>query len=550
MKRARIHFSLCLLATLLLFYSCQSELLEVDSPSPLPKSVLGKKLENPYSLKNMQLARQHLVARSGSAGSEAPLAATHLYVRFLPKDKAEYLLLKEKYALELFSYPLDREVTVPQTDYHDPSLSAEQITWQYTRVPADFSFPNVEYEILDQLYMPWIEEGAVAARSASDDDRHAGYQALIDEAFALAGYSTGEQSTARNGDFNVSVPILINAWDDELQGYVPVKGVKVKLTGFTEWGTAYTDASGFALFNGKAISTAHRIDISWENSKDWYIFSGNSVATLTGPYVTYASMYHIDLQRGNPSLFYASIHRALHNFYNNSFGIRYPSLPYYYLSHGYEPIEGEDNSWMQRRVHVAATSSGGNANLPNLKTIPDPDDVGAMHITIHRYQENTPNAEHSTTSWFAMTTHETAHLAHICHYNISRADQGVMESWARAVEVTLTNEEVRRLTGINSFKHEEDYQGMNIIGDRSRFILGYTPVFIDCMDSYNQYDPSRALPMDRVSGYTLQQIESCLSGTRSIYDVKEGLKQRYSNPTSQYLDELFGYYNGVDFYIY
>jgi hypothetical protein len=54
---------------------------------------LGKKLENPYTVENMQQAYLNLK----SAGKDIPdysIATTHYYVRFLPLTMEEYELLE------------------------------------------------------------------------------------------------------------------------------------------------------------------------------------------------------------------------------------------------------------------------------------------------------------------------------------------------------------------------------------------------------------------------------------------------------------------------
>jgi len=47
-------------------------------------------------------------------------------------------------------------------------------------------------------------------------------------------------------------------------------------------------------------------------------------------------------------------------------------------------------------------------------------------------------------------------------------------------------------------------------------------------------------PQDRVSGYSIKQIENSLRNTNSWYEWKEHIREQYpSNPENVYLDELF-----------
>ena len=94
------------------------------------------------------------------------------------------------------------------------------------------------------------------------------------------------------------------------------------------------------------------------------------------------------------------------------------------------------------------------------------------------------------------------------------------------------------------------------------------PLFIDCIDDINQREEISFLyPIDRVSGYTLAQIESVLYWSYQqlspvavidpigiadpiglIYNsfglriIRNNLKSMYNNPTSEYIDELFDNY--------
>ena len=61
------------------------------------------------------------------------------------------------------------------------------------------------------------------------------------------------------------------------------------------------------------------------------------------------------------------------------------------------------------------------------------------------------------------------------------------------------------------------------------------------IDNFNQRSVYGSLyPQDRVSGYTIKQIENSLRNTNSWNEWKEHIKEQYpSNPENVYLDELF-----------
>ena len=140
----RYHLLFCAILPLIIA-GCEKSSTDVPEPQQEQQfgevTVLGNKLNNPYALANMQ------------AVSKKTLEANCLYVRFLPKDDRDIYLLQMK-EIHLYDYPLDYELAVIGRSYHDPSLSEDAITWQYTTVPVDYKFPNVKYEVLDSCFVP------------------------------------------------------------------------------------------------------------------------------------------------------------------------------------------------------------------------------------------------------------------------------------------------------------------------------------------------------------------------------------------------------------
>lgn len=111
--------------------------------------VLGERLSNPYTLENMQRALDTLLQLKGVEGS-IELEPTDYYVRFQPKDTTEYRALFEQ-DFELFDYPLDYEILSEGDSYHDPSISEDQITWQYTVIPENRLTETIKYDKIYEL---------------------------------------------------------------------------------------------------------------------------------------------------------------------------------------------------------------------------------------------------------------------------------------------------------------------------------------------------------------------------------------------------------------
>lgn len=91
------------------------------------------------------------------------LQPNYLYVRFLPQTPADVKELLET-ELEFWDFPLHRELVSLGEKYHDPTVSSANFTWQYTVVPVGFSFPNVQYEILEPLAL--VPEDCKLAKTA------------------------------------------------------------------------------------------------------------------------------------------------------------------------------------------------------------------------------------------------------------------------------------------------------------------------------------------------------------------------------------------------
>ena len=108
-----------------LFAACSQDneiIAENDDSTNFPKEqketdgmmVLGEKLENPYSIANMEKAYADLI-KTRAAG-DFKIETTDLYVRFLPKDSTELLELQKDTLLELFDYPLDYDIDLCLTN--------------------------------------------------------------------------------------------------------------------------------------------------------------------------------------------------------------------------------------------------------------------------------------------------------------------------------------------------------------------------------------------------------------------------------------------------
>lgn len=226
------------------------------SPDLNEEMVLGAQLTNPYARNLMQAAYDSLFP-----GKPITLPITDLYVRFLPQDSTQMKRLLNE-GLELFDYPLDREIIQVGRYYKDPEVNNSHYTWQYTTVKPGYTFPaNIRYEILESCYIP---DNAII-RSNED------FSALDLErkAFQLAGLDSmwiepNSRAAARpSGRFTVT--------NTENGKNEALKGVKVRMHNIVKWDTTYTNYAGFYQANKEYRTNVHYALI-FENSTHFSIY--------------------------------------------------------------------------------------------------------------------------------------------------------------------------------------------------------------------------------------------------------------------------------------
>lgn len=128
----------------------------LDNNNNSGQIILGQKLDNPYSLANMQKALNSILATKGG-GDEITLEPTDYYVRIQPKDTAEYRALMDL-DLDLFFYPLDYEILQNGECYQDPGLPDDAFPWVYTVAAPELFSEKVQYEVIEANNHEIIQE--------------------------------------------------------------------------------------------------------------------------------------------------------------------------------------------------------------------------------------------------------------------------------------------------------------------------------------------------------------------------------------------------------
>ena len=195
---------------------------------------LGEKLEDPYTVENMQKALNRVYpTKSG----RVDIYPTDLYVRFLPSSDADLQRLKAD-GLYLLDHPMDYRIVREGDYYIDPSLEEDSITWQYAVVGHDYAFPEgIPYEILDHCY---ISEHDPDTRASGID-----WRLVEEEAFRLTGNGDMLAPAVKSGAQRPSGRITLS--DPGFCGGKPVglAGVMVACNVFVKLGFTHTDRDGY-----------------------------------------------------------------------------------------------------------------------------------------------------------------------------------------------------------------------------------------------------------------------------------------------------------------
>ena len=238
---------------------------------------LGEKLEDPYTVSNMQKAFASVYA---TKADRVDITATDLYVRFLPSGEGQLEALRRE-GLYLMDHPMDYRIVQEGDYYQDPEVGQEAITWQYAVVPRGYTFPSgIRYELLDEVY---ISEHAPATRADID------WQLVEREAFRLTGnldlwedpLTRGETETpavAPSGRITIEDPLYC---DGKPLG---VAGVKVACNIFVKVACCYTDRDGYYQMSQTFTGTP-RYRLVFQNEKGFnvgfnFLLVPASVSTL------------------------------------------------------------------------------------------------------------------------------------------------------------------------------------------------------------------------------------------------------------------------------
>ncbi|WP_278995805.1 hypothetical protein [Alistipes finegoldii] len=514
------------LLVILFLCSCQKENAIMPEISPTPEAnnvktdgmtVLGRQLENPYSVENMRKALRNLVPATRSGITDDAIQTTHYYVKFKPKNQQELDMIKRDSTINWYDIPLDYEIEQYGTYYHDPSVPDTLPTYQYASIEvakwSEVKEIAVNYEILSELFIPdedkdKSENPMTRVGNGWNEELT---DALVEESLRITGndetdYDTGVQTRARSKWRPAG---RITYYDDQVNRTIGLEGIKVKARRWFTTHTGFVDANGYYSCDGRFKRPAN---YSFDFERYEFHVKGDGVKTdFDGPKKTGNWDYHFARTKSQPEYFGATVFRAAyHYYYKDIGGLRRP------------PQNSFWKTQMKLKVHNQNNDSS-NGNFNSARRF-----LG-MGSAIKLY-----NPGRKTVDIYATTIHELSHAAHWRmivkepdtkrYRDYHNAEDKMVESWATGVQWYLTR---MVYTG---------YRG------RSQGTPNYTNVVIDLVDSRaddGNNNGKKYEEGDKVEGYTIAQIETALIGCNTWNKWRDNIKGKYDNKTKQYVDELF-----------
>lgn len=557
--------------------------------------VLGAKLNNPYSVANLQIARDSLIAEGATPSSLPAINVTHYYARFKPADDdALAELIDRDTTIIYYEFPLDYEIKEHGISYHDPAIADTLPTYQYASVPILKwqnlqNIPNVECTLLEPLcildedkgggtgldgveprdslpklepdprdtlpFKPIITPGDdmlnLIGENLSDDNDDSGcaesaISALMSKSFELTGNGDYEEPSMTRASSKWRPAGRIRAYDNIKENYIPLEGVKVRARRWFTTHSGITNKNGYYTCNGKFSNPAN-YSIVWETPK-YNIRDGNVVQAYYNGSKKKGD-WNLDINDGK-SVRYATIHRAAYRiFFGNIYDLFRPKI--------------------NRKINLAYHHKKGNHINGDYNRL-----WGLGLWSDIRIYGKDKDGWRELSEIFSTTCHELGHAAHHTNssYNYKKSTTQHLESWARFVQHYLTQLEYTELglydiyspyigdTTYRTPDNNHNWQNWNNAIDKSYTNhYTYTPLYIDLYDDYNQQEYYRYINSPIYDKYpdddihiTASILQNFVFKSRSFEDMKLNLHnyvrsytnyaQSKFNLTEENINKLFSYY--------
>lgn len=227
---------------------------EIKSKSKVldPYVILGEQKEIAYTVVKMQNAVDYInLYKNHSQFIGKIINPTHYYVKFIPNNEDHLNILEhiENDSIVLSCYPLDYEI-IQEGSFLEKSNDEDiKFSELYTTVPLDFSFPNVPYEILEELYKPTEEEYEIDITALVLNDEEDILEDFLVNGEPISKFNLidflnlpDDGSNEKGGKYTPYG--YFKVWNTETSNYVAVRNTKISYGRSVWWYYTYTNSSG------------------------------------------------------------------------------------------------------------------------------------------------------------------------------------------------------------------------------------------------------------------------------------------------------------------
>ncbi len=450
--------------------------------------VLGERRKNPYSLENMRQAIKELPSVSKAAIGE--IKATHLYVKFIPKDSVQYAEISNDTTIFYYPYPLDYEI-VSGGDYYQED-GGYGYPCEYCVFEIGQKIPEAQYQVIDSCFI--LEEVNVY-----DDASH---ESLMKTSYDDVNWSQLESIAMRLAGIE-STQTLSKKWtpactlmyeDNTLNKNIPLKGVPVRCRkNFLVSHQSCTNGDGVATFDklkGKVDYQIHWKRADFKIRPNTGLDEAFTILKENTDNV-YRAYFYKNSGSYTAAWKYASIFRAVQYFYyENIDGLSRP---------------GNSNLSIRACDHISSDSVYGKS------------EKNWISSDIHIYYLN-----RESSGIYGTVIHELTHVQHrksVCATDklFFKTDDCIVESWA---------------VGVQNYLTAKIYPGY----ERGYFDNEYTYVVTDILKRKPRYGVSSN------ASYTIAELEGTLRHARNWNEWKSIVKSKYQRNNEKYIDAVFDYW--------
>lgn len=503
------------------------------------KMRLGERITDPYKYENMVVAFNQL-RQEGIVFPFHTLPVSGKYVRVLITNDSLEGGLDSANTIEWYDFPLDYELPEGGLYYTDNTLP-DTVKWKYGVVPTNYTFPSglmyqeiynvlipdeMRISVSQQHYFDMIETRSLLLCGMMDD-REMLVSAEMDD--------IQDTSNIRSGGWYPSA--TIKAWDDVINGYVNLQGVKVVAKcGTSTKNYAITSAQGQCTMGKVKTNKKITYIVRWERN-DWKI--RNSIKkdlVYIGPTVRNQNWVWNIGSEHRYMVNVATIHRAaVKAFFGYFGGLQRPKA--------WGKLLFQYDDWFSSDPEMGHNICGWNI-------------LGLIsNIVIYGRSSSEGHSRYDTEKVFGTAIHEMGHQSMLKFeggsYQYFQHNKFIRESWASCVEWFISNDYYTNDLGLSHtyYRDRQDWTRESMSSIYPNQHNPYTPVFIDMIDNYNQHNSNSSYCIDNVSGYLISEIQNTILGTSfGLTSLRTTLQSHlFHGTTYEAANELLDNYSSIGF---